>query len=79
DVTYNLKYTNFYKGDIQNEEEIWFTTAGSFAACGVYHELGQEYLMGLSKGEDEGSFTASSCGLYEDWSSVSREDKAAVE
>ncbi|CAM9199533.1 unnamed protein product, partial [Laminaria digitata] len=77
DITYNLKDTTFYKGNVRNGDEIMFTTAGQSAACGTYLELHDtEYLMGLKL--RNGVYWADICGLDEEWSTVKDEDKASV-
>ena len=79
-ITYTLGGdTKFFKGDFGDGGKISFTTASTDAECGVYLELHEEYVMSLSGRNGEPLYTASLCGLDENWSNVSDEDKAALE
>eukprot|EP00904_Undaria_pinnatifida_P009038 jgi/Undpi1/5264/HiC_scaffold_2.g00545.m1 len=80
-VTYTVELTTLYKGDpdVGDAQEVTFTTERHSSKCGVYLEVGEEYLIGLDQKNDDGDLTANSCGLVEEWSSVSDEDKASVE
>lgn len=76
-----MELTTLYKGDpdVGDAQEVTFTTERHSSKCGVYLEVGEEYLIGLDQKNDDGDLTANSCGLVEEWSSVSDEDKASVE
>lgn len=47
DTTYNIKIITLYKTeeDVDYPEEVVITTAGSSAQCGIYLEVGVEYLL----------------------------------
>lgn len=79
-ITYTFGVTSVYKGEPpegSGSRKIKFTTEGSSATCGVTLDKGEEYLLGLYQTDD--GLTANACGLVDEWSSVTDEDRAAVE
>lgn len=78
-VTYAVSTIDLYKGDQITAQRLTITTAGSSAACGIYMELGEEYLIGVFQDETTGVLTANTCGLFRSWSDVTKEDVALLE
>lgn len=62
---------------MSDAQEITFTSNSQSSACGVTLDKGEEYLLDLYQTDD--GLTASLCGLVNEWTSVSDEDKASVE
>lgn len=62
-----------FKGEQIDAQRLTITTAGSSAACGVYMEIGEEYLVGLYR-EEEGQFAANTCFLFKSWVDVTKEE-----
>ncbi|CAM9315840.1 unnamed protein product, partial [Laminaria digitata] len=79
EITYTLDAKKIYKSSAKHHgnNEISFDTNASSAACGVYLELGKQYLLGLYQ-SDDGSFTANSCGLVRQWNAVTKEERASL-
>lgn len=67
-----------FKGEQIDAQRLTITTAGSSAACGVYMELGQEYLIGLYRDEN-GQFAANTCFLFRSWSGVTKDELILLE
>jgi len=54
------------------------TTGGNSALCGIYLEVGEEYLIDLYRNEFDGSDrlqAVGSCGMARRWSMVTEEDQ----
>ncbi|CAM9743452.1 unnamed protein product, partial [Laminaria digitata] len=77
EITYTLDAEKIYKSSAKHHgnNEISFNTNASSAACRVYLALGKQYLLGLYQ-SDDGSFTASSCGLVRHWNNLMEEETA---
>lgn len=75
--TYNIDVTTLYKGDLNVAQELEVTTAGNDGACAAYLVVGEEYLLSIDL--VGGVPWVYLCGLHKIWSSVSDEDKAALE
>ncbi|EYC36882.1 hypothetical protein Y032_0846g2653, partial [Ancylostoma ceylanicum] len=52
-------------------------TASNSAACGVWLEIGEEYLIGGSV-DEKGVLHSYLCGTNQNWNDVSAKDKAAL-
>ncbi|CAM9259728.1 unnamed protein product, partial [Laminaria digitata] len=79
-VRYIVDVITVYKEEpnVTYAQEMSFVSAGNTLLCGVTLEIGEEYLIGLSR-HNEGFFVASKCGLVRGWNSLSDEDKASIE
>lgn len=57
-----------------------FTTEGEGATCGIYLEIGEEYLLDFLESEvGETRWTAGLCGLTRTWDSVTDHDIAVLQ
>jgi len=86
-VTYTVEVTTVFEGDTGGESEISFVTAGNSAACGVFLEIGQEYVLALAPAVDnplepagiEGQLSIEACGLYRAWDELPDEERTDLE
>lgn len=78
-VSYAMNTIELYKGEQIDAQRLTITTAGSSAACGIYMELGEEYLIGAYRDATSGQFTASTCDLFRSWSDVTKEELTLLE
>lgn len=82
-----MDVTTVFLGDTGGEDEIDFVTGGNSAACGIYLEIGEEYVLALSPAianpfdptTIEGQLTAGACGLWRKWADIPDEEKAGLE
>lgn len=79
-MTYAVAVIIVYKGDLSgsSSDELTFATGYNSAACGIFLEIGEEYLLDLY-GDSDDVLSASLCGAVQLWSSVSTEDLASLD
>lgn len=86
-VTYTAEVATVFAGDTGGESEISFITADNSAACGVFLEIGQEYVLALAPAVDnpfepagiEGLLSIEACGLYRVYDEQPEEERADLE
>lgn len=80
DATYQVEIITIFKGEptVEYANEITVVTGGNSALCGVYFEIGEEYLIDLWRSESTGDLRSGLCGITQTWSSVSKEDQALL-
>lgn len=86
-MTYDINAVSIFKGEagVDYEEELSFVTGGNSAMCGVYLEIGRDYLLGLYRIENsffagnDGQLTVGLCDFVREWNSVSDEDQELLE
>lgn len=85
DTVYGITTTEVFKGEPDQEyaEGMTFdiTTGGNTALCGIYMEIGEEYLIDLYRNsyDDDNLHSMGTCGMLQLWSSVDDEDLASLE
>lgn len=88
DVTYTVNTTTMYKSEPNTSyaQVLSFTTGGNDALCGIYMEIGEEYLIDLLRiggnvlepaTGDLGAVGL--CGAFRRWSSVTEDDLAILQ
>lgn len=77
---YTLDVDQFYKTptDMTVSQQFTFTSPTSPATCGMYLEIGTEYVVGVYLKPD-GSFMAYTCGATLLWDQVTPEQLAVLE
>ena len=87
DTIYSLQSVEVFKAD--REDDIEYSEGSTFdiampgndGLCGIYLEVGDDYLVDLGRSEnggDEELQAVGLCGLTQTWSSVGRNDKATL-
>lgn len=72
DVTYSINTLTMYKEDpdVVCAQLLQFSTKGNSGLCGIYMELGQEYLIDLVRDENDDLRAVGLCGAFRSWSEV---------
>lgn len=76
-VSYAMTTVELFKGEPIDAQRLTITTASSSAACGVFMELEEEYLIGANRNAN-GQFQTSICSLFRLWSGVTEEELALL-
>lgn len=81
-MTYEVEINALYKVEenVSYGEQISFITSANSAFCGIYLEIGEEYLLDLYRPDDGSGLRAvGMCGAIQSWSSVTDEDLEILE
>ncbi|EPB66400.1 tissue inhibitor of metalloproteinase [Ancylostoma ceylanicum] len=78
DVTYTVEHLCVYRKPSKIKTlSSKIVTASNSAACGVWLEIGEQYLIGGSV-DEKGVLHSYLCGTNQNWNDVSAKDKAAL-
>lgn len=83
---YDITTTEIFKGETDYDEyavsmSFELATGGNSALCGIYLEVGQEYVIDLFRqtfGEEDRLYAVGSCGLVTLWEAVDEENRALL-
>eukprot|EP00752_Nemacystus_decipiens_P002302 g2178.t1 len=79
EITYNIRIITLFKTEegVDYPEEITITTADA-VGCGIYLDVGNEYLLDLLRSGDD-LWSVGLCGATQSWTTLSKEKIATLE
>lgn len=80
DAVYEVKTIEVFKGEdgedyaVNGTMNLTITTGGNSAMCGIYMDIGEQYLIDLTHESGDNLTTVGLCGLFAAWDSLSDEN-----